>query len=199
MQLIFKMHVIPATRFLPSSLIFCAHHHLFICSSLVMVFLLSSKKDKSSLKSKRLEMNFLTGGSGDGDDKNSSKDAPSAENDGATSTASTAINYFPVETYRKLGTDASRAISLVTKLKEAGAEYDLELPRLVFAGKQSAGKFSIVKALTSVQLPRHCGTCTRCPIKVTTKNTPGQPWTYRMSLRIAVDDESDVMGSALRP
>ena len=136
-------------------------------------------------------MDFLTGGGGDGSggdggDDNTSPEA--SKNEGTT--APTTSCYFPMETYRKLGTDASRAISLVTKLKEAGAEYDLELPRLVFAGKQSAGKSSIVKALTSVQLPRHYGTCTRCPIEVTTKNDPGQPWTCRISLRITVDDES---------
>jgi len=133
-------------------------------------------------------MNFLTGGGGGadgGDDNTSSPEA--SKNEGTTAPAA---SYFPVETCRKLGTDASRAIGLVTKLKEAGAEYDLELPRLVFAGKQSAGKSSIVRALTSVQLPRHYGTCTRCPIEVTTKNAPGQPWTCRISLRITVDDES---------
>lgn len=151
-------------------------------------------KNKPSPKSNKSDMNFLIGDRGDGGDNGSSKDTPNADDGNiapaASSAASSATNYFPVETYRKLGTDASRAISLVTKLKEAGAEYDLELPRLVFAGKQSAGKSSIVKALTSVQLPRHYGTCTRCPIEVTTKNAPGQPWTCRISLRITVDDES---------
>mmetsp|Transcript_14875 Transcript_14875/g.33207 ORF Transcript_14875/g.33207 Transcript_14875/m.33207 type:complete len:851 (-) Transcript_14875:59-2611(-) len=140
-------------------------------------------------------MQFLTGGGG----ASTSTEAPPtssrpASDDDAQAETTTGSNiskdYFPIETYRKLGTDAARAIGLVNKLKSAGAEYDLELPRLVFAGKQSAGKSSIVKALTSVQLPRNYGTCTRCPIEVTTKNSPGQEWSCRISLRITVDEES---------
>lgn len=98
--------------------------------------------------------------------------------------------YFPMETAQKLGSDTARAISLVNKLKSTGAERDLELPCLVFAGKQSAGKSSIVKALTSVQLPRNHGTCTRCPIEVTTKNSPDEDWSCRISLRITVDEDT---------
>ena len=68
-------------------------------------------------------MDFLTGGGGDGSggdggDDNTSPEA--SKNEGTT--APTTSCYFPMETYRKLGTDASRAISLVTKLKEAEKE-----------------------------------------------------------------------------
>ena len=67
-----------------------------------------------------------------------------------------------------LGTASAQAIALITQLREAGADLDFDLPRLLFVGKQSAGKSSLVEALTGIALPRAHRTCTRCPIEVVT-------------------------------
>ena len=86
-----------------------------------------------------------------------------------------------------LGHAAAQGIALVNALKNAGADHDLQLPRIVFAGKQSAGKSSLVEAVTGIALPRAHGTCTKCPIEVTTERVEnGDPnfWECDVSLRI---------------
>lgn len=91
-----------------------------------------------------------------------------------------------------LGTAASRAINLMNQLRSCGIEGDIAIPRIAFAGKQSAGKSSLVEALTGVQLPRNHGTCTRCPIQVTTTYQPSATWTCKISLRLEYDDTTMV-------
>jgi hypothetical protein len=91
-----------------------------------------------------------------------------------------------------LGSSTSKAIALMNKLRECGAESELDVPRIVFAGKQSAGKSSLVEALTGVQLPRDHGTCTRCPIQVTTTCKPGAEWNCHISLRLEFDEDTQV-------
>mmetsp|Transcript_8753 Transcript_8753/g.17884 ORF Transcript_8753/g.17884 Transcript_8753/m.17884 type:complete len:140 (-) Transcript_8753:14-433(-) len=86
-----------------------------------------------------------------------------------------------------LGHAAAQGIALVNALKNAGSDHDLQLPRIVFAGKQSAGKSSLVEAVTGIALPRAHGTCTKCPIEVTTErveNTDPKFWECDVSLRI---------------
>ena len=86
-----------------------------------------------------------------------------------------------------LGRAAAEGIALVNALKNAGADHDLQLPRIVFAGKQSAGKSSLVEAVTGIVLPRAHGTCTKCPIEVTTERVEHDDpdfWECKVSLRI---------------
>ena len=86
-----------------------------------------------------------------------------------------------------LGRAAAEGIALVNALKNAGADHDLQLPRIVFAGKQSAGKSSLVEAVTGIVLPRAHGTCTKCPIEVTTERVEQDDsdfWECEVSLRI---------------
>ena len=52
----------------------------------------------------------------------------------------------------ELGSSASKAIALMNKLRECGADSEIDIPRIAFAGKQSAGKSSIVEALTGVSI-----------------------------------------------
>jgi len=82
---------------------------------------------------------------------------------------------------------AAEGIALVNALKNAGADHDLQLPRIVFAGKQSAGKSSLVEAVTGIALPRASGTCTKCPIEVTTEQAEGQDWECKVTLRLMYD------------
>lgn len=91
-----------------------------------------------------------------------------------------------------LGRAAAQGIALVNALKNAGADHDLQLPRIVFAGKQSAGKSSLVEAVTGIALPRAHGTCTKCPIEVTTERVDSSDpkfWECDVSLRIVYGED----------
>ena len=78
-------------------------------------------------------------------------------------------------------------------LRAAG--FEIDLPQIVFVGKQSAGKSSIVEAVTGIQLPRNHGTCTRCPIEVTSVKTKREeePWSCRIGSRVIFDEQGKRM------
>jgi hypothetical protein len=65
---------------------------------------------------------------------------------------------------------------------------DIELPRICVAGSQSAGKSSVMEAISSVNLPRGAGTVTRCPIEMrlarVTKDSESGIW-------VKIKDETD--------
>lgn len=50
---------------------------------------------------------------------------------------------------------------LINRMREAGAQFELDLPTIVVCGNQSAGKSSLLEAICAVKLPRSDGTCTR--------------------------------------
>ncbi|KAJ7590319.1 P-loop containing nucleoside triphosphate hydrolase protein [Mycena floridula] len=63
---------------------------------------------------------------------------------------------------------AGRRKELITVIKEiraAGAQSDLDLPRITVIGNQSAGKSSVVESISGITVPRDAGTCTRCPME----------------------------------
>ncbi|KAH9938877.1 P-loop containing nucleoside triphosphate hydrolase protein [Epithele typhae] len=69
-------------------------------------------------------------------------------------------------------------------LKALGATTDaLNIPRLAVIGCQSAGKSSLVEAVTGVKVPRDDGMCTRCPMECTILSGP--TWSCTISLRIS--------------
>lgn len=61
---------------------------------------------------------------------------------------------------------ACKLVTLVNQLHDAGAQFSLDLPRMVVCGSQSVGKSSLLKRLSGVKLPRAAGTCTKCPTEV---------------------------------
>jgi len=84
----------------------------------------------------------------------------------------------------RLGNATGKAIALMNELRAVGGDIDLDLPRIIFVGKQSAGKSSLVEALTGVRLPRSHRTCTRCPIEVTTRRSTSSSWVCEISMRM---------------
>lgn len=48
-------------------------------------------------------------------------------------------------------------LDLVDNLRELGIDHDISLPSIVVVGDQSAGKSSVLEALSGVQLPRGTG------------------------------------------
>lgn len=63
--------------------------------------------------------------------------------------------------------ESSRAsIELMDTLRGCGVSMDIDIPTICIIGNQSAGKSSVIEAISAVALPRASGTCTRCPSEV---------------------------------
>ncbi|KAK7679580.1 hypothetical protein QCA50_017290 [Cerrena zonata] len=71
---------------------------------------------------------------------------------------------------------------LVKKLRSIGAQADIDLPQIVAIGNQSAGKSSLVEAISGISLPRDPGTCTRAPIECQLSSSE-DPWACTVSVR----------------
>ena len=61
---------------------------------------------------------------------------------------------------------SQKFLALINSLREIGADALAELPSVVVAGNQSAGKSSLLERISGVRLPRGDGTCTRCVIDI---------------------------------
>jgi hypothetical protein len=61
----------------------------------------------------------------------------------------------------------------------------LYLTNIFFLGDQSAGKSSVIEAISGVKVPRSGGTCTRCPmfVKMESSTGPHSEWQATVSLR----------------
>ncbi|RUS27684.1 P-loop containing nucleoside triphosphate hydrolase protein [Jimgerdemannia flammicorona] len=88
----------------------------------------------------------------------------------------------------KYGHKDAILIEILKKLREAGAQADIELPTLVFCGNQSAGKSSLIEAIAGVPLPRSDGTCTRCPMEIRLMASD-EPWRCQVSVRWEFDSD----------
>ncbi|KAE9397408.1 hypothetical protein BT96DRAFT_75815 [Gymnopus androsaceus JB14] len=84
-------------------------------------------------------------------------------------------------------------LALINQLRAVGAQNDLDLPRITVIGNQSAGKSSVVEAISGITVPRDAGTCTRCPMECRLLSSTG-PWTCQISIR----KEFDSGGNRLR-
>ncbi|KZT03107.1 uncharacterized protein LAESUDRAFT_705284 [Laetiporus sulphureus 93-53] len=72
--------------------------------------------------------------------------------------------------------------TLVKDLRAMGAESDIDIPKIAVIGGQSAGKSSLVEAVTGINVPRDSGTCTRCPMECTILTTQAE-WSCQISLK----------------
>ncbi|KAH9932350.1 P-loop containing nucleoside triphosphate hydrolase protein [Fomitopsis serialis] len=77
-------------------------------------------------------------------------------------------------------------LALVKKLRASGAQADLDLPRVAVIGNQSAGKSSLVEAISGITVPRDAGTCTRCPMECRLSSS-SEPWRCQVSIRWEFD------------
>ncbi|KAH8092249.1 P-loop containing nucleoside triphosphate hydrolase protein [Cristinia sonorae] len=73
-------------------------------------------------------------------------------------------------------------LALINQLRAIGAQADLDLPRIVVIGNQSAGKSSLVEAISGINVPRDAGTCTRCPMECRLSLSSGA-WQCQVSVR----------------
>ena len=63
-------------------------------------------------------------------------------------------------------------LNIVDQLRKCGLESTLSLPQLVFCGDQSAGKSSVLEALTEVPFPRNDNLCTRFATEIILRRAP---------------------------
>lgn len=70
----------------------------------------------------------------------------------------------------------------MTDLRALGAQADFDLPRIAVIGNQSAGKSSLVEAISGITVPRASGTCTRCPMECRLTHS-ARPWQCQVLLR----------------
>ncbi|KAK7676574.1 hypothetical protein QCA50_020450 [Cerrena zonata] len=73
-------------------------------------------------------------------------------------------------------------LALINQLRAIGAQADLDLPRIAVIGNQSAGKSSLVEAISGISVPRDAGTCTRCPMECRLSHSSGG-WGCQVSIR----------------
>src|SRR5436190_15467047 len=55
---------------------------------------------------------------------------------------------------------------IINMLRDCGTEGIIKLPKIAVIGNQSAGKSSLIEAISQIKVPRASGTCTRCPMEV---------------------------------
>ena len=66
-----------------------------------------------------------------------------------------------------LSSQSKLLVNIINELDRLGIEKSqIPLPKIVVVGDQSAGKSSIVEALSEIKVPRASGTCTRVSLLV---------------------------------
>ncbi|KAH0834801.1 P-loop containing nucleoside triphosphate hydrolase protein [Lanmaoa asiatica] len=75
---------------------------------------------------------------------------------------------------------------LMQLISDLRAETLIDLPSIVVIGGQSAGKSSLVEAVSGVNVPRDSGTCTRCPMECTMSSN-ATTWSCTIKLRFDYD------------
>ncbi|KAI0698693.1 P-loop containing nucleoside triphosphate hydrolase protein [Earliella scabrosa] len=88
------------------------------------------------------------------------------------------------------GKTSKELIEFVGQLRALGAHIDVELPRIVVIGNQSAGKSSLVEAISGISVPRDAGTCTRCPMECRLAHSSGE-WSCQIKIRWEYDEGKD--------
>ena len=81
---------------------------------------------------------------------------------------------------------------IMKMLRDCGTEGVIRLPKIAVIGNQSAGKSSIIEAISQIKVPRASGTCTRCPMEVVLARSSEVGWHCEVSLRF---DHNEVPGS----
>jgi len=85
---------------------------------------------------------------------------------------------------------------LTKMLRDAGIEEVIKLPKIALIGNQSAGKSSLIEAISQIKVPRASGTCTRCPMEVVLSSS-SQPWQAKVSLRPSKEDPRSHVSSTI--
>ena len=97
----------------------------------------------------------------------------------------TPATYIPITaSLEQLETDEQRhVLDTVAQIRKCGLDGVLSLPQLVVCGDQSAGKSSVLEALTEIPFPRSDNLCTRFATEVTLRRAPVD----RLIIRVVPD------------
>lgn len=87
-----------------------------------------------------------------------------------------------------------RNFTISNKLHGIGINAEISLPQISVLGSQSAGKSSLIEAISGVTLPRASGTCTRCPTECILTQSDG-PWSCEVSLRFQYDNRGQPLAA----
>ncbi|KAG7091488.1 hypothetical protein E1B28_010519 [Marasmius oreades] len=111
---------------------------------------------------------------------------------GATATAEASVGLAN----SKLSQRRRQMLELTNRLLNTGVQIDIDIPRIAVIGNQSAGKSSLIEAISGITLPRASGTCTRCPIECRLMNSKAR-WKCIVSLRTLYDPQTgQLLGQA---
>src|SRR5947207_10226341 len=88
-------------------------------------------------------------------------------------------------------------IDVINHLRDCGTEQILPLPKIAVVGNQSAGKSSLLEAISQIKVPRATGTCTRCPMEIILCRGSGNAsgWHCRISLRREYNEVGEKIGA----
>jgi GTPase SAR1 family protein len=79
-------------------------------------------------------------------------------------------------------TSTQRYQETIKQLRNCGIEGVIQLPKIALLGVQSAGKSSLIEAISQIKVPRDNRTCTRCPMEVILSRSE-KKWSCKISLR----------------
>lgn len=86
--------------------------------------------------------------------------------------------------------DSAGKVHEITKLlRHCGIERVVPpLPKIAVIGNQSAGKSSLIEAISKIKVPRSKGTTTRCPMEVTLRSSDTNGWSCTIKVRFEDPD-----------
>jgi GTPase SAR1 family protein len=81
---------------------------------------------------------------------------------------------------------STKKLNEITKLlRHCGLERVVPpLPTIAVIGNQSAGKSSLIEAISKIKVPRSKGTTTRCPMEVVLRSKRTDDWSCAVKLRL---------------
>ena len=100
-----------------------------------------------------------------------------------------------------LGRGVKSLVQAVQTLRDLGVEIlGLPLPKIVVVGDQSTGKSSLIEGISEIKVPRHAGTCTRCPLEINLveNSETNSKWTCKITLITRYHHESELLERAMR-
>lgn len=81
-------------------------------------------------------------------------------------------------------------LDVFDKIGEVLRFENIEIPKIVVVGDQSAGKSSVLESITGIKLPRGSGTVTKCPIVIQIRNVKDDSLEYA-TVRIEGEETFD--------
>ena len=100
-----------------------------------------------------------------------------------------------------LGRGVKSLIQAIQTLRNLGVEIlGLPLPKIVVVGDQSTGKSSLIEGISEIKVPRHAGTCTRCPLEINLveDSEVHAQWTCKITLITRYHHDSELLERATR-